>query len=250
MMNDLFRLGLSRPELALLCKKVENEYIGVNCGIMDQFVIANAEAGHAVLLDCATLDAVQVPLNLSDHAIVICNSKVRRGLAESQYNLRRSQCEAAREVFRRFLPIKELCDLSPADFERYSHELKDDVLLRRARHAVTENARTKEAVGQLKANDLEGFGKAMSASHASLRDDYEVSCPELDVLVDLAQKNGALGARMTGAGFGGCTVNLVPLAKLDAFRSAVTEGYFRAFGTECPVYVAQPSAGTSEVFAK
>ncbi|HOW38114.1 MAG TPA: galactokinase [Candidatus Izemoplasmatales bacterium] len=247
MMNDLFGLGISRPDLAVLCKKVENEYIGVNCGIMDQFVIANAKAEHGLLLDCNTLDFTQVPLHLHGHTIVICNSKVKRGLVDSKYNERRAQCEAAKAVFQRRLPIRELCDLSLEQFAEYASDLKDDVLFRRARHAVTENIRTQNAHRQLLADDLIGFGQAMTASHRSLRDDYEVSCAELDVLVDLALANGAIGARMTGAGFGGCTVNLVPQNCLDSFRSAVIDGYRQAFGIEAPIYFAVPSDGTKEI---
>jgi galactokinase len=247
MMNELFALGLSRPDLAVLCKKVENEYIGVNCGIMDQFVIANAQAEHGLLLDCNTLEFTQVPLRLHGHAIVICNSKVKRGLVDSKYNERRAQCEAAKSIFQQHLPIRELCDLTEEQFSSLSSLLKDDLLIRRARHAVTENVRTRNAHLQLLADDLIGFGQAMTASHRSLRDDYEVSCRELDVLVELALANGAIGARMTGAGFGGCTVNLVPPNHLDSFRSAIVEGYRSAFGMEAAIYVAEPSDGAKEI---
>jgi galactokinase len=246
MMDDLFHLGISRPDLAVLCKKVENEYIGVNCGIMDQFIIANGKADHALLLNCDTLAFTQVPLRLGEYSIVICNSRVKRGLVDSKYNERRAQCEAALKVFQKHLSVKNLCDLTEDQFTQLAPSLKDDVLLRRARHAVTENARTKNAHLQLQADDLIGFGKAMTASHRSLKDDYEVSCPELDTLVDLALKNGSIGSRMTGAGFGGCTVNLVKTADLDHFRIAVVEGYRAAYGIEAPIYVAKPSEGTRE----
>jgi len=247
MMNDLFHLGISRPDLAVLCKKVENEYIGVNCGIMDQFIIANGQADHALLLDCTTLAFTQVPLRLGDYAIVICNSRVKRGLVDSKYNERRAQCEAALKIFQQHLPVGALCDLTEEQFGQYAAFLPDEVIFRRAKHAVTENVRTKNAHLQLLANDLVGFGAAMTASHRSLRDDYEVSCPELDTLVDLALKNGSIGSRMTGAGFGGCTVNLVKTAQLDHFRSAIVEGYRAVYGLEAPIYVAKPSDGTKEL---
>jgi len=247
MMNELFHLGLPRTQLALLSKKVENEYIGVNCGIMDQFVIANGQADHALLLNCTTLDYQSVPLVLGEYAIVICNSKVKRGLIDSKYNERRSECDAAKAIFKRYLPIKELCDLSADQFVNYSKYLDNDLLYRRSRHAVTENLRTKNAVHQLIAGDLKGFGAAMTASHKSLRDDYEVSCPELDTLVELALANGSLGSRMTGAGFGGCTVNLVRRAELERFRAAVTQGYLEKHHLITEIYVASPANGTKEI---
>ncbi|MFH0993253.1 MAG: galactokinase, partial [bacterium] len=246
-LNDQFHLGLSKPELAVLCKKVENEYIGVNCGIMDQFVVANGVAQHALLLNCATLVFTTVPLRLGEYAIVICNSKVKRGLVDSKYNDRRRECEEALAILQRFTPIRELCDLEVLAFTRYGKHLSDDVLFRRARHAVTENARTKAAHRQLESGDLVGFGKAMTFSHVSLRDDYEVSCPELDELVRLALANGAIGARMTGAGFGGCTVNIVSQALLPAFKTAVVEGYYKAFGLMTEIYVAEPADGVHAI---
>ncbi|MDP3130708.1 MAG: galactokinase, partial [Bacillota bacterium] len=239
-------LGYDRPALAVLCKKVENEYIGVNCGIMDQFVIANGKKDHALLLDCATLLFTAVPLDLDDHSIVICNSKVKRGLVDSKYNERRAECDAALALLSKRESLRHLCDLDPAAFEASAADLPD-VLYRRAKHAVTENARTKGAADQLKNHDLAGFGGAMNASHDSLRDDYEVSCPELDRLVDLAREHGAIGARMTGAGFGGCTVNIVPKALVPAFTTAVTEGYYRTYGLLAEVYLAAPSDGTRKV---
>jgi galactokinase len=250
MMNNLFHLGLSAPDLAILCKKVENQYIGVNCGIMDQFIIANAIEDHAILLDCTMLSFTQVPLALGEYAIVICNSEVKRGLVDSKYNERRSQCEAALRIFQEHLPIQALCDMTMDQFDRYAQYLKNDVLFRRARHAVSENVRTKNAHLQLVANDLKGFGAAMTASHRSLRDDYEVSCPELDTLVEAALQNGSIGSRMTGAGFGGCTVNLVKKTDLDAFKAAVTQTYRDKHGLETAIYVAKPSDGTKEIGEK
>jgi len=246
-LNDAFDLGFTRPELAVLCKKVENEYIGVNCGIMDQFVVANGVKNHALLLDCSTLEFTAVPLRLGEFAIVVCNSKVKRGLVDSKYNERRRECDEALAILQRSVPIENLCDLDIPAFERFRGPLTADVLFRRVRHAVTENARTKAAHRQLESGDLVGFGKAMTASHVSLRDDYEVSCPELDKLVELACENGAIGARMTGAGFGGCTVNIVPKGLIPVFKSAIVEGYYKAFGLMTEIYVAEPADGVHAV---
>lgn len=247
MMNDLFKLNISRPDLAVLCKKVENEYIGVNCGIMDQFVIANGVKNHALLLDCNTLEYTKVPLDLGEYAIVICNSKVKRGLVDTKYNERRSECDASLKIFQQHTPIVNLCDLTQKQFDLYKGYLNNDLLVKRSRHAVSENLRAKASVEQLKAKDLIGFGKAMILSHISLRDDYEVSCEELDTLVELALKNGSIGSRMTGAGFGGCTVNLVKQSHLNPFTKAVLEGYQKKHGIQGEVYVALPSDGTKEI---
>lgn len=247
MLNELFALGISKPDLAVLCKKVENEYIGVNCGIMDQFVIANALKDHALLLNCATLEFKQVPLILGDYELIIVNSKVKRGLVDSQYNARRTQCTEALKFFKKHLPIRELCDMTVEEFNDYATYLQDPVLYRRAKHAVTENARTKNALDQLVNQDLEAFGMAMTASHQSLRDDYEVSIPELDALVEIALKNGSIGSRMTGAGFGGCTVHLVPKAQVKRFKEAILTQYKAKFGIDAEIYSATPSDGTKEL---
>lgn len=247
MMNDLFNLQINRPDLAVLCKKVENEYIGVNCGIMDQFVIANGVQDKALLLDCNTLEFTTVPLDLGDYKIVICNSKVKRGLVDSKYNERRNECEASLKVFQKHYPILNLCDMTQSQFDRYKDELPSDILLKRSRHAVTENLRAIAAVNQLKANDILAFGEAINQSHISLRDDYEVSCKELDTLVELALQNGSIGSRMTGAGFGGCTVNLVKESNLEKFTSEVIKGYYEKYSLQAEVYVAMPSDGTKEI---
>jgi len=246
-LNDAFGLGFTRKELALLCKKVENEYIGVNCGIMDQFVIANGVKDTALLLDCATLDFEAVPLHLGDKAIVVCNSKVKRGLVDSKYNERRRECDAALAHIQTKIAVANLCELDEAAFAKVAVDLGNEILYRRAKHAVTENVRTRNAAAQLKKGDIAGFGTAMTASHASLRDDYEVSIPELDLLVALANAGGAIGSRMTGAGFGGCTVSIVPKAQIPAFRAAVVEGYYQAYGLMTDIYVAEPSDGVRKI---
>ncbi|MFA5006507.1 MAG: galactokinase [Candidatus Izemoplasmatales bacterium] len=246
-LNDAFGLGYTRPDLAVLCRKVENEYIGVHCGIMDQFVIANGRKDCALLLDCATLAYTPVPLALGECSIVIVNSKVKRGLVDSKYNERRRECDRALSILKESVAVDHLCDLDEKTFRKHASALGDGVLYRRAKHAVTENARTRGALEQLRRGDVAGFGRAMDASHASLRDDYEVSIPELDLLVDLAGKNGALGARMTGAGFGGCTVNIVPKGAIPAFSDEVAEGYYKAYGLMAEIYVAEPSDGVRRI---
>jgi galactokinase len=247
MMNDLFNLGISRTDLALLGKKVENEYIGVNCGIMDQFVIANGLKDHALLLDCDSLEYKKVPLVLKDYSIVICNSKIKRGLSGSKYNERRAECQAGLEIFKQYLAIENLCDMSQAQFDQYASLIKADNVQRRCRHAVTENQRVVRAVEQLKADNLIAFGKAITESHESLKTDYEVSIPELDTLVELALKNGSIGSRMTGAGFGGCTVNLVKTADIGRFSQNVIKGYEKIHHLTAEIYVALPSDGTKEL---
>jgi galactokinase len=243
-LNDVLSLGLTRSELSILCKKVENEYIGVACGIMDQFVIANGRKDHALLLNCDTLAFEQIPLRLGAHAIVILDSRVQRGLAGSKYNERRDQCDKAFAILRRWVSAPSLCAIDPETFASLEPRIGDDVLCRRARHAVTENARVLAAVAALKSGDLVRFGRLMDASHASLRDDYEVSVPELDYLVDASRRSGALGARMTGAGFGGSAVAVVPLDKVPGFSAAVKEGYRRSFGRDVGIYIAETSDGT------
>lgn len=247
MMNDLFNLQINRPDLAVLCKKVENEYIGVNCGIMDQFVIANGVQDKALLLDCNTLEFTTVPLDLDEYKIVICNSKVKRGLVDSKYNERRNECEASLKIFQKYYNISNLCEMTQSQFDRYKDELPNDILLKRSRHAVTENLRAIAAVNQLKAKDIFAFGEAINQSHLSLRDDYEVSCKELDTLVELALQNGSIGSRMTGAGFGGCTVNLVKGTDLEKFTHEVIKGYYEKYSLQAEVYVAMPSDGTKEI---
>ncbi len=247
MMNDLFHLNIARPTLAVLCKQVENHYIGVNCGIMDQFIIANGIENHGLLLDCQTLAFTPVELYMQDYSIVICNSKVKRGLVDSKYNERRDECERALKVFQNHLSIENLCDMSLVQFETFKDYLNDEILLKRSRHAVTENQRAVAAVKQFQDHNLFAFGQAMNQSHLSLKNDYEVSCDELDVLVELALKNGAIGSRMTGAGFGGCTVNIVKTDTIHSFKEAVLKGYFDRFGIQGEIYEAIASDGTKEI---
>jgi galactokinase len=228
---------MDRKELALLCQRAENQFVGVNCGIMDQFVSLHAEREHAVLIDCRSLDYKLLPLDTSRASVVVCNTMVHHELGSSAYNERRATCEgAARTISRRCPGVKQLRDVSSQMLES-CRDLLDEVVYRRARHAVTEDKRTLEAVGALEAVDLERFGRLMNASHESLRDDYAVSCEELDLMVQIARRQpGTLGARLTGGGFGGCTVNLVERAAAGGFVAAVSECYQRATGIKPEIY--------------
>lgn len=230
-------------ELALLCQKAENQYVGVNCGIMDQFASANGKANHALLLDCRSLDWQTVPLP-SNASIVIADTMKRRELGKSEYNNRRAACEEAVRVLQTVLPeIKALRDVSVADFEKHIH-LLDPLVAKRARHVVEECDRTLKAVDALQHDDVKTFGWAMNESHRTLRDFYEVSCPELDVMVAAAQAlPGCYGARLTGAGFGGCAVALVESQAASEFREELAKQYETATGIKPDIYVCRASDG-------
>ncbi len=239
----LLRLPLEAVEIATLSRRAENEFVGVPTGIMDQFASACARRDHALFLDCRDLRYRLVPLR-DDVAIVVCNSGVKRALASSEYEVRWRQCRAAVEALNHFgLRAQSLRDVTPAQLREVGSRM-DPLLLKRARHVVTENQRVLDAVRSLEQGDLQQFGSLLNASHASLRDDYEVSCRELDVLVELAQQQpSVLGARMTGAGFGGCTVNLVRRECAEEFARVVAEGYQKALHLQAEVYVCQASDG-------
>ncbi len=241
--KKLLGLDLDPVYVVKLARRAENQFVGVPCGIMDQFISALGRRDHALFLDCRDLTYRHVPLR-EDIKIVVCNSGVKRALAQSEYEVRLNQCrQAVAQIASTGLAVKSLRDVEPADLETARHALTE-ILLRRARHVVTENARVLEAVKVLEAGDVERFGELMNASHESLRDDYEVSSKELDVLVELAWKQpGVLGARMTGAGFGGCTVNLVRAEAADAFAEAVRRGYHDAMGMAGEIYICQASDG-------
>ncbi len=241
--NKLLGLKLDPVYVVKLARRAENQFVGVPCGIMDQFISALGRADHALFLDCRDLTTRHVPLK-AEVKIVVCNSGVKRALAQSEYEVRLKQCQqAVAQLTTAGLAIKSLRDVEPAELEVASGKLSE-LLLRRARHVVTENQRVLEAVKALDHGDLERFGELMNDSHESLRDDYEVSSKELDTLVELALRQpGVLGARMTGAGFGGCTVNLVRAEAAEGFAAAVKEGYRRALGLEAEIYVCQASDG-------
>lgn len=232
-------------ELALLCQRAENEYVGVNCGIMDQFTSACGEENRLLFLDCRSLEYKSLPMP-EDVVIVIADTSVRRALTASAYNNRRAACEQAVRLLKQELPdIKALRDISPTDFNRLSAKLPDEVE-KRARHVVEEIERTYQAVGLLENGDVTEFGQLLNECHASLRDLYEVSCPELDAMVRIAQSlEGCYGARLTGAGFGGCTVNLVARGKTESFVRALGAGYESETGRHPEIYVCRASPGAS-----
>ncbi len=243
-LRDLFKLDFDNVKLALLGQKCENKFVGVNCGIMDQFVIANGKKDHAIFLDCATLEFLTVPIILKEEKIIIMNTNKVRQLGESKYNERRAECEKALSELQEKLKIKTLGDLKEEEFENNKDLIKDENRKKRAKHAVYENQRTIKAVEALKANNIVEFGKLMYGSHESLRYDYEVTGKELDTLVDEAKKvNGVLGARMTGAGFGGCAVSIVKNNCVDEFIKNVGKGYKDAIGYDASFYVVDVGDG-------
>ena len=243
-LKDLFNLDLDMVKLALLGQKAENQYIGVNCGIMDQFIIANGKEDCAVFLDTATLEYEYAPVKLKDEKIVIMNTNKKRGLGDSKYNERRAECEKALEELQEKLDIKTLGELTEEEFEVNKDLIKDENRQKRAKHAVYENQRTIKAVKALQENNLDLFGKLMIASHDSLRDDYEVTGKELDTLVEESLKqDGVVGARMTGAGFGGCAVSIVKTDKVDSFIQNVGKAYKEKIGYDADFYVVEIGEG-------
>ncbi len=244
MLNDLFDLGISNQELALIGQFSENRFNGVNCGIMDQFAIAMGRRDHAIFLDTADLSYEYAPIRLEGARIVISCSNKKRGLGDSKYNERRAECEKALEEIKREIPVDSLGALTEEQFEKVKGAVKDPVRRKRAKHAVYENQRTVKAVEALKTNDLNLFGKLMNESHISLRDDYEVTGKELDTLVESAWKvKGVLGSRMTGAGFGGCTVSIVKDDAVEYFIRQVGRSYKKAMGYKADFYVVEVGDG-------
>ena len=247
-LKDLFHLSIDPIAMALLGKKVENLFIGVNSGIMDQFAIAMGKKDHAILLDCNTLKYDYVPVVLKDEVIVITNTNKRRGLADSKYNERRAECDEALAELQTKLPIKALGELSIEEFEANKDLIKSPIRQKRAKHAVYENQRTLKAQKELSAGNLAEFGKLMNQSHISLRDDYEVTGVELDTLAALAwEQPGVVGSRMTGAGFGGCTVSIVKKDKVDDFIKNVGEAYKNKIGYAAEFYIAAVSEGARKL---
>jgi galactokinase len=241
--QTLVGFDLSRPDLALLCQRAENTFVGVNCGIMDQFISALGQKGAALLIDCRSLEhrAVGLP---EGRRIVVMDTRKARGLADSAYNTRRAECEEGVRLLRAHLPqISALRDVSLSEFERYSGDLPGNVF-KRCRHVITENRRVMQSIDALANGDAVAFGQLMDASHHSLRDDYEVSCAELDAMVEAAWRApGVVGARMTGGGFGGCAVALVEQEQSETFSRQVTDEYQRVTGLEPSLYVCTAEAG-------
>lgn len=238
-----------KVEIAVLSQRTENQYVGVNSGIMDQFAVANGAKDHAILLMCDTLEYELVPFRTGAFKIVISNTNKRRGLVDSKYNERRSECDAVLTTLQQQEPeLNYLAHLTPERFEQLKGLIQDEVLLRRATHVVEENARVLKSVEALKSNDLQLFGNYMNASHDSLRDLYEVSCLELDVLVEEARKiKGTLGSRMTGAGFGGCTVSLVHEDDVAQFVAEVGPAYEARTGLKADFYICGVGQGVHEI---
>jgi len=236
-------LSIDRVTLAKLCRQAENEFVGMRCGLMDQFISCFGQAGHALMLDCRQLDYQLLPLP-ENVRLVVCNTMVKHELASSEYNARRAECdEGVRILSRKVANVQSLRDVTMNDLERSGSQLPE-VVYRRCRHVVGENDRVTTAAGALTSGDLNVFGKLMAESHQSLRDDYEVSCKELDVLVDLANGlEGVFGARMTGGGFGGCTINLVRTESVDTFKQTVAKEYLKITGREPEIYVCSAAQG-------
>ena len=243
-LRDLFGFEVTNQDLALIGQYSENKYNLVNCGIMDQFAIAMGKKDCAIFLDTATLQYEYAPVVLDGAKIVISSSNKKRGLGDSKYNERRSECETALAELQKVIDVKNLGELDEATFEKYKDAIKDDVRRKRAKHAVYENQRTLKAVAALKAGDLAQFGLLMNASHVSLRDDYEVTGIELDTLAEEAWKvPGVIGSRMTGAGFGGCSVSIVKDEAVDDFIARVGEAYEKKIGYPATFYVVQVGDG-------
>lgn len=250
-LTDLFGItSLNMTDLALIGQYSENNFNGCNCGIMDQFAVAMGKKDNAIFLDTSTLKFEYAPIELEDAKIIITNSKVKHSLVDSAYNDRRQECSDALAALQRELDIESLGDLSPADFEANKGLITDPVQQKRAKHAVYENQRTIDAVAALRAGNINRFGELMNQSHISLRDDYAVSCDEIDILVDLAWKiPGVIGSRITGGGFGGCTVSIVKNDSVDIFIESIGKAYKEKVGHEAEFYTVQIGNGASRLNA-
>lgn len=248
LLEGLFDLSIDRVQMIQLGQKVENDYIGVNSGIMDQFAIGKGKKDHAILLDCNTLAYHYAPIELENHAIMIIHTNKERTLAGSKYNERRAECEQALADLQKELPIESLGELTNEQFEEHKHLIANEVNRKRAKHAVYENSRTLEALEALKQGNLEQFGLLMNESHKSLQNDYEVTGIELDTIAEAAwAQPGVVGARMTGAGFGGCAIAIVENEHIDAFKKNVNEQYVKEVGYEATFYTAAIGNGAQEI---
>ncbi|KPN14014.1 galactokinase [Bacillus australimaris] len=246
--NEWLSFGVSNVDLALLSQRAENEFIGVNCGIMDQFSIALGKEDHAILLNCDTLDFEYSPFRQEGLALVIANTNKKRTLADSKYNERRSECQSALNDLRKEIDIAHLCELTADEFAEHAHLIEDETCRRRARHVVTENERTMKAVNYLKDDRMEEIGALMKASHLSLKNDYEVTGFELDTLAEAAWLHpGTIGSRMTGAGFGGCTISIVRENQLASFIEETGAIYQEKTGIQASFYTAGIGGGAREL---
>lgn len=248
MLKHLFALDVSMVEMVKLSQKAENEFIGVSCGIMDQFAIGMGKEDHAVLLDCQTLEYTYSPVKLENASLIIANTNKRRGLLDSKYNERRFECERALGQLKEVVDITSLGELTAQQFEELKGTITNEVDRKRAKHAVYENARTIEAVERLQKGDIVGFGQLMNQSHTSLRDDYEVTGYELDALVEAAwSQPGVIGSRMTGAGFGGCTISIVENDEISNFIENVGKVYKEKTNLTADFYVVQIGDGAKQL---
>jgi galactokinase len=240
-------LAIDRVQLALLCQKAENEFVGARCGIMDQFVASHGQRDHALMLDCRSLEYRLLPLP-EDACLVISNTMVKHSIAKGEYNQRRAECEAGVQALAKYLPnVRALRDVTSENLDTYGRDLPDAVL-RRCRHVVSENTRVIQAAAALETGDLEAFGSLMQQSHRSLRDDFEVSCSELDLMVQLGEQvEGVYGTRMTGGGFGGCTITLIQAGCVEGFQQTIREGYERATGCQPEIYACSAADGVCQV---
>lgn len=247
-LKETFQLPISKLDIIKLSQKAENQFVGMNCGIMDQFIIGMGKKDHAIALDTGTLEYTYAPVQLKQASIIIMNTNKQRGLTDSKYNERRAECEHALSQLQTVVKIKNLCDLKETEFEKVQHIITSPVERKRARHAVLENIRVKKAIAALEKNDIEEFGALMNASHISLRDDYEVTGIELDTLVESAwNQSGTIGARMTGAGFGGCAIAIVRNDDIEDFTAAVRKEYTQAIGYEPDFYIASIGDGAGKL---
>lgn len=247
-LNDIYNWKFEIAALIKLCRKAENEFVGVNCGIMDQFAVGSGKKLHAIFLHCGTLEYEHVPLNIPGYRLVVINTNKVRSLNDSKYNERVEECAKALEYLPKELEISSLGELGEKAFTENQHLIRDEMILRRARHVVKENKRVQQAVESLRKGDFERFGKLLFESHESLKNDYEVTGIELDSLVDLSKKHkGVLGARMTGAGFGGCAIAFVRTLMVEEFISHVSEAYFQATGLNAEFYLPEIGNGARKL---
>jgi galactokinase len=248
-LDQLFQLDISKLEIALLSKKVENEFIGVNCGIMDQFAVTFGEKNKAILLNCDSLEYEMLPFDTGNYSLVIINTNKTRSLTDSKYNERFAQCGAALKALKKEIDAKNLCDIGIQTFQSYKYLVNDQVLEKRALHVISENVRVREAAKVLKENNLEEFGELMYQSHQSLKELYEVSGIELDTIVEFCKGyKDCIGARMTGAGFGGCAIALVDKRKMEDFGKRLVEFYKERIGYEPAVFASEIGNGVRYVF--
>jgi galactokinase len=247
-LNDLFHIGLNTLEMVKMSQRAENQFVGMNCGIMDQFAVGFGKKDHAIFLNCDTLSFENVPLILTGYSLIITNTNKRRGLTDSKYNERRSECDKAVELLQAYKPIRNLSELNVNEIQILEKYITDTVVRRRAKHVISENGRVNEAVKVLKSNDIARFGELMNQSHDSLKDDYEVTGNELDTLVYEGRKlPGVIGTRMTGAGFGGCTVSIVKKEDTANFISELGKAYKKITGLVPDFYLPEVGIGASKI---